>query len=91
MSDDKAALMSFLLFAVGAIIPVFPFMFLTGLTAVAVSITISTVGLFAIGAATTLFTGRTVLVVGLRQVGFGLVAGAITYAIGRALGVSVGG
>ncbi len=86
----EAALTSFLLFAAGAILPVLPFMFLTGSVAVAASLTISALGLFAIGAATTLFTGRTILAAGLRQVAFGLAAAAVTYAIGRALGVRVG-
>lgn len=66
-------------------------MFLIGLTAVAVRIAISGLGFFAIGAAATLFTGRTVFAAGLRQVAFGLATIAVTYAIGRALGVSFGG
>ncbi len=47
--------------------------------------------LFAIGAATTLFTGRTVLFSGLRMVLFGLAAAAVTFTIGRLLGVNVAG
>ncbi len=87
----EAAITSFLLFALGAIIPVAPFIFAGGMTAVVVSIAVSTVGLFAIGAGITLFTGRTVLFSGTRQVLFGLAAAAVTYGIGRLVGVSVGG
>jgi VIT1/CCC1 family predicted Fe2+/Mn2+ transporter len=87
----EAAITSFLLFAVGAIIPVIPFIFLQGGSAVIVSIVLSTFGLFVIGASTTLFTGRSVLFSGARQVTFGLIAAAITYGIGYLLGVSISG
>ena len=87
----EAALTSFFLFAIGAIIPVIPFIFLSGLTAAAVSAAFSAVGLFLIGTSITLFTGRTVLYSGTRQVLFGLAAAAITYAIGRLIGVGIAG
>ncbi len=85
----EAAITSFVLFAIGAIIPVFAYFFLSGMTAVVVSVLMSTVGLFAIGAAITLFTGRTVLFSGTRQVLFGLAAAAVTYGVGRLIGVSL--
>jgi VIT1/CCC1 family predicted Fe2+/Mn2+ transporter len=87
----EAAITSFILFAVGAIIPVIPFIFLSGLMAVVVSVMLSTIGLFVIGAAITLFTGRTVLFSGGRQVIFGLAAAALTYGVGRLVGVSLAG
>ena len=87
----EAAITSFLLFALGAIIPVIPFLFLSGMTAVAVSALFSAVGLFIIGAAITLFTGRPIWSSGLRQVVFGLAAALVTYLIGRLIGVSIGG
>ncbi len=87
----EAAITSFILFAVGAIIPLFPFFFLHGLTAVGTSAAASSVGLFLIGAAITLFTGRNVLNSGFRQVLFGLAAAAATFAIGRLIGVSIAG
>jgi VIT1/CCC1 family predicted Fe2+/Mn2+ transporter len=87
----EAAITSFVLFALGAIVPVIPFFFLSGLTAVIVSALFSTVGLFIIGAAITLFTGRPVWWSGARQVLFGLAAAAVTYVIGRLIGVSVVG
>lgn len=87
----EAALTSFFLFALGAIIPVIPFFFTTGTTAVLLSAVFSTVGLFAIGAGITLFTGRGVLFSGARQMGFGLAAAAATFGIGRLIGVSIGG
>lgn len=86
----EAALTSFLLFALGAIIPILPFFFTGGLKAVLWSGALSSVGLFVIGAAITLVTGRNVWGSGLRQVIFGLTAALVTYGIGRLLGVQIG-
>lgn len=90
-SAGEAALTSFLLFALGAIIPVFPFIFWSGYSAIWLSALFSALGLFGIGAAITLFTGRPVWWSGLRQVGFGLAAALVTYGIGRLMGVNLGG
>lgn len=87
----EAALTSFLLFAVGAIIPVLSFFFLSGTAAIVASVILSTAGLFAIGAGITLFTGRSVLLSGTRQVLFGLAAAALTFLIGRLIGVNLAG
>lgn len=87
----EAAITSFFLFAIGAIIPVVPFVFLSGMTAVYVSVLISALGLFGIGSAITLMTGRSIWFSGTRQVLFGLVAAGLTYGIGRLIGVSIGG
>jgi VIT1/CCC1 family predicted Fe2+/Mn2+ transporter len=87
----EAAISSFVLFAVGAIVPVLPFLFLSGLPAVGLSVALSTLGLFGIGAAITLLTGRSVWYSGMRQVLVGLAAAAITFGIGRLIGISLGG
>jgi VIT1/CCC1 family predicted Fe2+/Mn2+ transporter len=87
----EAAITSFLLFAVGAIIPLFPFFFTSGGPAIVISAIFSAIGLFGIGAAITLFTGRSVLFSGTRQMLFGLAAAAVTFLIGRLIGVSVAG
>lgn len=87
----EAAATSFVLFAIGAVIPVAPFALLNGLAAVVASLVVSALGLFAIGAAITLMTGRGVLSSGLRQVAFGLIAAAITFGIGRLIGVALVG
>jgi VIT1/CCC1 family predicted Fe2+/Mn2+ transporter len=83
-----AATTSFLTFSAGAIIPVIPWLFLSGTAGIAASAAASAVGLFAVGAAITLFTGRSAVFSGLRMLTFGLVASAITFAIGRAIGVA---
>jgi vacuolar iron transporter family protein len=88
-SAIEAAVYSFLLFSVGAIIPVAPFLFTSGMTAILISVAGSAIGLFLIGAAITLFTGRNVWFSGFRQVLFGLTAAAITFGIGKLIGVAV--
>src|SRR5258708_37272174 len=64
----SAALSSFSVFMLGAIFPVVPFFFLGGNAAVASSLALSAVALFGIAPITRLFTGRTPLSTGLRQV-----------------------
>lgn len=86
----EAALTSFVLFSLGAILPVIAFFFLDGMTAVLVSILFGVAGLFLLGAAITLFTGRSIWYSGMRMVIFGLLAAAITFGIGRLIGVNVG-
>ena len=87
----EAAITSFFLFTIGAVFPVLPYAFLSGITAIAVSMVLSAVGLFIIGSGITLFTGRSVAYSGTRQVLFGLVAAMITFAIGRLIGVNLAG
>jgi VIT1/CCC1 family predicted Fe2+/Mn2+ transporter len=84
-----AAITSFLLFAVGALVPVVPFLFLSGGAAVATSLCASAVALFLLGAGITLMTGRSVWRSGLRQLLIGLSAALITYGLGRLLNASL--
>ena len=79
---------SFVLFAIGSILPVLPWFFVGGTTAVVLSGLLAGVGLFTSGAVTTLFTGRSVLFSGTRMLLFGLAAAVITFAIGKAIGVN---
>jgi VIT1/CCC1 family predicted Fe2+/Mn2+ transporter len=90
-SAMEAAITSFLLFGIGAIIPVIPFFFFDGYLSIILSAVFSAIGLFGIGAAITLFTGKSVWFSGMRQVIFGLIAAAITFGIGRLIGVSIAG
>ena len=84
------AMFSFLSFAGGALVPLLPFLGLAGDRALPVSIAFTALALFAIGAAISLFTGRSALRDGLRMLFIGAVAGALTYAIGKLLGVGLG-
>lgn len=90
-SAMEAAIYSFVLFAVGAVIPVIPFFFVSGTTAIIISVVSSAIGLFLIGSAITLFTGKSIWFSGFRQVIFGLIAAAITFGIGKLIGVSLAG
>ena len=85
----EAAITSFILFAVGAIIPLAPFFWSGGYVAILASVGFSTLGLFLIGLAITLFTGKSIWFSGMRQVIFGLMAAAITFGIGKLIGVSI--
>ena len=86
-----AAISSFLLFSVGAVFPVAPFLFLQGGIAVGASLVASGVALALIGAGTSLFTGRGIAFSALRQLLVGYAAAAITSAIGMLAGVTLGG
>ncbi len=89
-SAYEAAFTSFWLFAVGAAFPILPYVFWAGTTAIVISLVASAVGLFLVGSAITLMTGRSVWFSGLRQVVVGMAAAALTYGVGKLIGVSVG-
>ncbi len=88
-SAYEAAITSFFLFAVGAAFPILPYVFWAGSTAIFISLGASAVGLFLVGSAITLMTGRSVLFSGTRQVIVGMAAAALTYGVGKLIGVSV--
>ncbi len=88
-SPWAAAGSSFVAFSLGAIVPLIPFLFTSGATALVVSAGLSAVTLFAVGSAMTILTGRGVLFSGARMLGIGAVAAAITYGVGRLVGVAV--
>ncbi len=90
-SPGVAALTSLLLFAIGALVPLAPYFFVGGRAATIVSALAGAAGLFAIGAAITLFTGRSVWVSGARQLGLGAAAAGLTFGIGKVIGVVAGG
>ena len=85
-----AAATSFFLFALGAIVPVLPFLFASGLPAVVASIAVSAAALMVVGAAITVVTGSSVLLTGGRQVLLGMVAAAVTFGLGSVVGKAVG-
>jgi VIT1/CCC1 family predicted Fe2+/Mn2+ transporter len=89
-SPFGAAGFSFASFAVGALIPLAPFLLVEGQTALVVAVGLASLALFGVGAALSLFTGRSALRGGLRMLLVGAAAGAATFGIGRVLGVSLG-
>jgi len=90
-SPWEAAVTSFFLFASGVFIPLFPYIFLHGLTAIIVSLAVGALALFLTGAAITLMTGKSVWFSGLRQVLIGILAAALVFGVGILIGVSIGG
>jgi VIT1/CCC1 family predicted Fe2+/Mn2+ transporter len=83
-----AAISSFSAFTAGAALPLLPFLIGHG-EALTVSIALTALGLFAVGASMSLFTGRHAILSGLRMLGIGGAAGLATYFIGAWLGVSL--
>ena len=66
----------------GAMIPVLPFFFIGGITAVLLAGVISLIAHFAVGAAKTLVTGRSVWISGGEMTLIGAIEGVVTYGIG---------
>ncbi len=87
----EAAVSSFLLFAVGAAVPILPFLMTRGNAAVVASGVVSGLALFAIGAAITLFTGMPVWRSGGRQLLLGLAAAGVTFGLGKLIGTAITG
>lgn len=84
-----AAGTSFVMFALGAAVPLVPFAFITGTTAVLAAAVLSAVALFGIGALITVITGQSAPRAGARQLAIGVAAAAVTFGIGRILGTAI--
>jgi VIT1/CCC1 family predicted Fe2+/Mn2+ transporter len=83
-----AAVSSFFAFALGAVIPLVPWLFGSGTAATLVSLGAAAVAAIAVGTVLSRFTGRSKFYSALRQLLFAVIPAAITFAIGRAVGVS---
>ena len=90
-SAREAAMSSFVLFTIGAVVPIIPFLVARGIVAVTASLAVSALALFGIGAAITLFTGMPVWRSGGRQLLLGLAAAGVTYGVGRLIGIAITG
>jgi len=88
-SPVGAAVSSFAMFAVGATVPVLPFLFLAGTPAVALSAALAFAVLGAVGAFVGFLSGTNPLRSAVRMVGLALLAAGATYGVGRLLGVAV--
>jgi VIT1/CCC1 family predicted Fe2+/Mn2+ transporter len=78
---------SFVAFAFGALAPVVPFLFgSASVGVIALSAALSGVALFGVGAGVSMFTGRSMIYSGARQVALGAAAAAVTFAIGSLIG-----
>jgi len=87
----QAATVSFVAFALGAIFPLIPFLGgLAGARATLVAVLLTLAALFVVGLGLSLFTGRQAVRGALRMVLIGGGAGAVSFLVGRAVGVALG-
>src|SRR5690242_18802982 len=84
-----AAGTSFALFAAGAVFPILPYAWNSGTTAHVMSRALCALVLAGIGLLTALVNGRSASYSAFRQVAFGCAAAAVTFGVGRLLGVSL--
>ena len=84
-----AAISSFSMFALGALVPLIPFFFAQGQTAVIASALFAALAIATVGALTSLLTGRSALYSAARMLGLGVAATLVTYSIGRAIGTTI--
>ena len=90
-SPWQAAWSSFVAFALGAAVPLVPFLCrFTGTAATAGAVAVTLVALFGVGLGLSLFTGRDALRSAVRMVLIGGGAGAVSFLVGRAVGVAIG-
>lgn len=88
VSPVGAMLSSFFSFAIGAFIPLIPFLFDYFSWKLPSSIILTGLTLFCIGAILSLYSNRHPLLLGLRMLAIGCAAGALTYFIGHLLGIA---
>lgn len=83
-----AGVSSFVSFAVGALLPVVPY--LLGVTALWPAVALALLGLFGCGAVVSRVTARPWWYSGLRQLALGAAAAGVTYGLGALFGTAVG-
>jgi VIT1/CCC1 family predicted Fe2+/Mn2+ transporter len=88
-SPVGAASFSFGSFAIGAAVPLVPFVVSSGATALGAALALTAAALFGVGCTISLFTGRGAFRGGVRMLAIGAAAGAVTYGIGRLVGAAV--
>ncbi len=86
---EAAAGSSFLAFATGAALPLMPWFFGGGPSAIVASIVLGALGAVIVGALLAQFTGRSTIRSAIRQLAIATFAAAITYGIGAAVGTEV--
>jgi vacuolar iron transporter family protein len=86
----KAATSATISTAIGAAIPVIPFIFFSGMEGLIISLIVSTLAHFAVGASKVIVTGRSWFKSGTEMTLVGLGEAAITYAIGLLIAPALG-
>jgi VIT1/CCC1 family predicted Fe2+/Mn2+ transporter len=86
-SPMVAAVSSFVMFAIGAVVPLIPY--LLGFDSLVAGLALGGIGLLVAGAVASLFTATTWWWGAVRQLLFGALAAGATYVVGSLLGVSL--
>jgi VIT1/CCC1 family predicted Fe2+/Mn2+ transporter len=89
-SPWSAAWSSFVMFAVGAMVPVVPFLLLSGTAAVATAAGLAGLVLAGVGAVVGFLSGTSVWRSAARMLGLAALAAGVTYAVGRLFGAALG-
>jgi VIT1/CCC1 family predicted Fe2+/Mn2+ transporter len=88
-SPWQAAAASFVTFAIGAFIPLLPWLFTSGTAAIVLSIVLGALASLVVGVVLARFTERSALVSALRQLAVTVVAAGVTFGVGRAIGTGI--
>ncbi|MEV4757514.1 VIT1/CCC1 transporter family protein [Micromonospora sp. NPDC049559] len=88
-SPWTAAISSFVCFSIGALVPLLTY--LVGFTSLWLALGVGGVGLFVAGALVARYTNRSWWISGGRQLLLGALATAVTYLVGRVIGIGGGG
>jgi VIT1/CCC1 family predicted Fe2+/Mn2+ transporter len=89
VSPIGAMISSFVAFGLGAAVPLLPFLFSHSSWNLFYSIGLTGATLFATGTIMSLFSNRNPILLGLRMLSVGVIAGTLTYFIGQSLGVAL--
>jgi VIT1/CCC1 family predicted Fe2+/Mn2+ transporter len=76
-------------FAIGAFIPLLPWLIGTGTAALVASVVLSAVAAIVVGVVLAKFTERPVLPSALRQLAVTAIAAGVTYGVGKAIGTGL--
>jgi vacuolar iron transporter family protein len=87
-SPVLSAVSSFATFALGALLPLLPWLITRGNGAIVASVIVGAAAALAVGTVLGVLTGRSIVRSALRQLAVAAVAAAITYGIGRAVGAT---
>lgn len=88
-SPWKVAGTSFVMFAIGAFVPLLPYLLLSGTAAFALSVALAVIALVIVGGTVGRLSGRGVAFSAMRQLVWGAGAALVTYGVGALIGVGV--
>lgn len=86
----RVAVSSFAAFAVGAVVPVIPFVFLSGTAALGLAVALAVIAMLVVGGTVGRLSGLGTVRSALRQLVVGGGAAAVTYVLGRLVGTGLG-